>query len=331
MNFGPINKSGGEKRLNVAFSRARKHMAVVCSMRADSITNDYNDGANSLKNFLHYAEAVSKGDDRAARRVLENLNPLARKSLAPETARDAVIEELAGALRARGHVVDLRVGQSKFRCDLAVRAESDDLHQIGILVDTDAHYANPNLLDRYLMQPSILRAFGWRFALVLTKDWFHEPEAVLNRLERTLKGLAAAEDEPPAEPDEEETEAAPAGRAKQSPRKAAPDTKDNNGGAPGAPRPESPGTKRNVEPPPVSRTRPSSAAPPTTRHFEFKGGASRKFWEIALDGNAFTVRFGRIGTAGQTQSKTFADAAKAKREAEKLIGEKLKKGYVESV
>ena len=76
-------------------------------------------------------------------------------------------------------VVDLNVGQSKFRCDLAVRSNGDSLYQLGILVDTDGHYANPNLLDRYLMQPSILRAFGWRFALVLTKDWYHTPDDVL--------------------------------------------------------------------------------------------------------------------------------------------------------
>ena len=55
----------------------------------------------------------------------------------------------------------------------------------------------------------------------------------------------------------------------------------------------------------------------------------RKFWEISLSGNSFTVRFGRIGTAGQSQTKTFADEARAKREAENLVAEKLKKGYVE--
>jgi superfamily I DNA and/or RNA helicase len=62
MNFGPINQRGGEKRLNVIFSRARHHMAIVSSIRHHDITNDYNDGANSLKNFLQYAEAISKGD-----------------------------------------------------------------------------------------------------------------------------------------------------------------------------------------------------------------------------------------------------------------------------
>src|SRR5213075_1721792 len=133
MNFGPINQRGGEKRLNVIFSRAKHHMAIVSSIRHNDITNDYNDGANSLKHFLHYAEAVSKGDEATARRVLENLNPLNRKALAPLSKGDAVVEQLAAALRARGHSVDLNVGQSKFRCDLAVRGDSDSLYQLGIL------------------------------------------------------------------------------------------------------------------------------------------------------------------------------------------------------
>ena len=65
------------------------------------------------------------------------------------------------------------------------------------------------------------------------------------------------------------------------------------------------------------------------RYFEFIDGSSRKFWEISLPENSFTVRFGRIGTPGQSQTKSFADEAAAKREADKLIAEKVKKGYVE--
>jgi predicted DNA-binding WGR domain protein len=313
MNFGPINQRGGEKRLNVIFSRAKHHMALVSSIRHVDITNDYNDGANSLKNFLQYAEAVSKGDVATARRVLENLNPLARKALAPLSKDDAVVEQLASALRTMGYAVDLNVGQSKFRCDLAVHGTSDGLYELGILVDTDGHYANPNLLDRYLMQPSILRAFGWRFALVLTKDWYHNREEVLNRIEKLLKGEAVEED--PAEegevPEVENVEARKgpeAGAADKTPLK---------------PEPQS-GTL--VEPPPIPGARAAAGA---VRHFEFIAGSSRKFWEISLSDNSFTVRFGRIGTAGQSQTKTFADEARAKREAEALIGEKLKKGYVE--
>jgi predicted DNA-binding WGR domain protein len=313
MNFGPINQRGGEKRLNVIFSRAKHHMALVSSIRHPDITNDYNDGANSLKNFLQYAEAVSKGDVATARRVLENLNPLARKALAPLSKDDAVVEQLASALRAKGYAVDLNVGQSKFRCDLAVHGTSDGLYELGILVDTDGHYANPNLLDRYLMQPSILRAFGWRFALVLTKDWYHNREEVLDRIEKLLKGEVVEEDpvEHGEEPNVEQVDAPKgpeAGVADETPLKPDPQ----------------PGTL--VEPPPAPVAR---AAAGTARHFEFIAGSSRKFWEISQSGNSFTVRFGRIGTVGQSQTKTFADEARAKREAEALIGEKLKKGYVE--
>jgi predicted DNA-binding WGR domain protein len=86
--------------------------------------------------------------------------------------------------------------------------------------------------------------------------------------------------------------------------------------------------------PAVAEAPPAAAlpAPPasTVRRFEFIGGSSQKFWEIALAGTSFTVRFGRIGTAGQSQTKSFADEAKAKREAENLIAEKVKKGYVEN-
>jgi uncharacterized protein (TIGR02996 family) len=65
------------------------------------------------------------------------------------------------------------------------------------------------------------------------------------------------------------------------------------------------------------------------RRFEFQEGTSNKFWEISVEGSAFTVRYGKIGANGQTQTKTFKDAAKAEAEANKLIAEKTKKGYVE--
>jgi predicted DNA-binding WGR domain protein len=66
-----------------------------------------------------------------------------------------------------------------------------------------------------------------------------------------------------------------------------------------------------------------------TRRFEFVGGASRKFWEIAVAGVSLTVRFGRLGAAGQTQTKSFASSARCEQEAARLVAEKLRKGYVE--
>ncbi|EMP82567.1 WGR domain protein [Leptospira santarosai str. CBC1531] len=64
-------------------------------------------------------------------------------------------------------------------------------------------------------------------------------------------------------------------------------------------------------------------------HLIFKDDKSDKFWNIEVDGTSFTVTYGKTGTAGQTQTKTFDDEEKCLKEAKKLLSEKLKKGYVE--
>lgn len=311
MNFGPINQRGGEKRLNVIFSRAKQHMAVVSSIRYERITNDYNDGANYLKKFLRYAEAVSKGDQTLGRTVLEDLNPLSRKALAPTVASDSIIEKIADALRERGHVVDLNVGQSRFRCDLAIRATNEPFYQMGLMVDTSGHYANENLLDRYLMQPGILRAFGWRVALILSKDWFENPDDVLARIEKMLSEKNDSESVPPPEATPE-----PAVETKPGPLAA-------------TLAPSPPLTTAPIDQPSPVTAAPVTPTPAFTRRLEFIAGASRKFWNITVSGNSFSVRFGRIGTAGQEQTKTFASEAQARIEAENLVSEKLRKGYAE--
>lgn len=61
--------------------------------------------------------------------------------------------------------------------------------------------------------------------------------------------------------------------------------------------------------------------------YEFVEGSSSKFWEIELEGNAFTVTYGKIGTDGQTSTKEFDDEAKARKEYDKIIASKVKKGY----
>ena len=66
------------------------------------------------------------------------------------------------------------------------------------------------------------------------------------------------------------------------------------------------------------------------REFHFTDGTSNKFWAIDLDGEKFTVHYGRIGTSGQAQEKTFASTDQAKREHDKLVQEKTKKGYLET-
>ncbi len=83
-----------------------------------------------------------------------------------------------------------------------------------------------------------------------------------------------------------------------------------------------------VSPNPVPSGGSKMAATPK-RYFEFVDGASSKFWEIWMDGKTVTTTWGKIGTAGQTKPKEFADEAKAKKEYDKLLAEKTGKGYAE--
>lgn len=66
------------------------------------------------------------------------------------------------------------------------------------------------------------------------------------------------------------------------------------------------------------------------RHFEFVGGSSAKFWELNTSGTTVTVRYGRLGTDGQVQIKSFDDAAQAQKHVDSLIAQKLGKGYRET-
>ncbi len=68
----------------------------------------------------------------------------------------------------------------------------------------------------------------------------------------------------------------------------------------------------------------------STRHLIFTDGSSNKFWKIELDGESHTVTFGRVGTDGQSKTKDFDDAEAAKKSFDKLIEQKVKKGYLDA-
>jgi len=185
MNFGPINKRGGEKRLNVVFSRARRHMVVVSSIQPGAITNDYNDGANCLKGYLAYAEAMSGGNAGSARRILNGLTA-ERDSGALGRAEDPVLQSIAQALRSRGLEADVAVGDSGFRCDVAVRRSGEDRYRLGVLVDLGESEDSQSVLERGVLQPAVLTGFGWKVERVLAKDWQQRRAEVLERLVRAV-------------------------------------------------------------------------------------------------------------------------------------------------
>lgn len=66
-----------------------------------------------------------------------------------------------------------------------------------------------------------------------------------------------------------------------------------------------------------------------TRYFELIGGGSRKFWEITLAGDRYSVRFGRLGTEGQERIKTYASPELAEEQALEILHQKVAKGYEE--
>lgn len=67
----------------------------------------------------------------------------------------------------------------------------------------------------------------------------------------------------------------------------------------------------------------------STRRFEYNDDKSNKFWEISFEGNSYTVHFGRVGTSGQSKAKSFDSREAMEKDANKLIAQKTKKGYLE--
>jgi hypothetical protein len=188
MNFGPINRRGGEKRLNVIFSRAKKHMAIISSIQHHHITNDHNDGARYLKRFLHYAAMVSSGQMEQARSILDSLVTTEKKQSSSATDPLGVTTlQIKAALQSAGFIVDEAVGQSSFKCPLAVKRHAEDTHySLGILLDDEQHYQNNDVVEQYYQRPAILRAFGWKVVNVYAKDWLEDNHRVLQLLLRLL-------------------------------------------------------------------------------------------------------------------------------------------------
>ncbi|MGN6419530.1 MAG: AAA domain-containing protein [Pseudobacter sp.] len=209
MNFGPINRKGGEKRLNVIFSRARKHMAVVSSIRYTHITNEHNDGANYFRRFLQYAEMVSTGNMSQARTILDSLIIGNTGQKASKITSSAIAHQLKAALESKGYYVDMRIGQSSFKCSLGVKKNAEDnAYCLGILVDEEDHYSNDDVVEQYYQRPSLLRSFGWSTMNVFAKDWLEESERILKSIERKLENETIAVAETVAQPALPETQAA---------------------------------------------------------------------------------------------------------------------------
>lgn len=180
MNFGPINQAGGERRLNVIFSRSKQHMMIVSTIAGSQITNTHNEGAANLARFLDYAAAESRGDQLASAAVLRALRP--EKERTDQQSQSATAQELAAGMRARGHEVDIDVGRSLFTVDVGVRGP--DGYRLGVMIDPGRE--TENATARLIADAGVLRAFGWPITRVFISEWLDHPAQVLDRLEQLL-------------------------------------------------------------------------------------------------------------------------------------------------
>lgn len=187
MNFGPLNNQGGERRLNVAVSRARYEMIVFSTLQPEMIDLRRTQAAGvvGLKRFLEYAKT---GRLALQAEALETGNE--------ETANDAVTQKVARMLQDRGYQVDLYVGRSAFKVDIAVRNPHDEgSYLCGILCDNPKYYVTKTVRDREICRPEVLRHLGWKLLRLWSVDWFLNPEATFERLCQALEALLKEADD----------------------------------------------------------------------------------------------------------------------------------------
>lgn len=187
--FGPINQAGGERRLNVAVTRARRSMTVVHSLRAEDIAAQ-SPGARQLRRYLEYV----RNPDTALEAEITGTGE-------PESPFE---EAVLAVLRRRGHSVASQVGVSGYRIDLAIRSIDGATFDLGIECDGATYHRSPAARDRDWLRQQVLEGLGWSIHRVWSTAWIRDPEGEIQAIERALE-LARELDRagPPPDPSPE--------------------------------------------------------------------------------------------------------------------------------
>ena len=182
MNFGPLNNAGGERRLNVAVSRARYEMLVFSTLSSGQIDLRRSNakGVAGLKYFLEFAE--------------NGLLPNQEQDAA--SAKDNVlIDQIADAIRQEGYLATTNIGRSHFKIDIAVSTEEDPKKYIlCILCDGKNYYETKTTRDREIVQPSVLHMLKWNTMRVYSIDWYENKGRVVQQIMDELKSIEQNED-----------------------------------------------------------------------------------------------------------------------------------------
>ena len=181
MNFGPMNRDGGERRLNVAITRARRELRVFSSLRPEQIDQSRTQavGVSELKYFLEFAEHGPRA--------------FAEMEMGSTFGFERLFEEyVAEALRSRGWEIHTQVGVSAFRIDLAVvQPDAPGIYLAGIECDGATYHRSATARDRDKLREQVLRNLGWEILRVWSTDWWIDRENTLNRLDSQLRSLLA--------------------------------------------------------------------------------------------------------------------------------------------
>ena len=188
-NFGPVSSEGGERRLNVLFTRAKRQCRVFASIRHSDIRLDAtrHAGPRVLKRFLKYAETGEMD-----------------MPLLTGAPMDSPFEEdVAHELQRHGHRVEPQVGSSGFKIDLAVR-DPDDEGRFLLAVECDGarYHSSSWARERDRLRQIVLEQKGWTFHRIWSTDWFYNREVELRKLldavERARSNRSQERTPPPA-------------------------------------------------------------------------------------------------------------------------------------
>lgn len=185
MNFGPLNRDGGERRLNVAITRSRREMIVFTSF--DSSMIDLNrTSARAVRDLKHFLEFAEKGPRALTEAVKGSMGGF-----------DSPFEEaVATRLEEHGWEVVPQVGVSRFRIDLGIVHPSRPGDFLcGVECDGATYHSAATARDRDKVRAAVLEDLGWRLLRVWSTDWFIDPETEIKRLDEALDALLDAEED----------------------------------------------------------------------------------------------------------------------------------------
>ena len=188
LNFGPLNRDGGWRRLNVAVSRARYEMKVFSTLRSDQIdlARTSAEGVAGLKAFLEYAE---KGK-----------NSFSISSSSTFLKKDSLTNIIAAKIREQGYDVNTNIGSSEYRIEIGVIDPSNKSEYIlGVICDGENYKAAKSCRDREIIQNDVLRLLGWNIHRIWSMDWIENPNKVIIGIIDAIK-LALTEEKNIKEP-----------------------------------------------------------------------------------------------------------------------------------